>query len=112
MVGKKLTEEELNALIAHAHRRVYQLQKELAEQQAMEQKRLAAAMEVQKEEDEGVTKSKVMLELERQAADLAVLYQKKVSLGEVPDSSGCHGIVCRHKPLPVVMYNRVAELWD
>ncbi|XP_030841188.1 MICOS complex subunit MIC60 [Strongylocentrotus purpuratus] len=75
--GKKLTEEELNALIAHAHRRVYQLQKGLAEQQAMEQKRLAAAMEVQKEEDEGVTKSKVMVELERQAADLAVLYQRK-----------------------------------
>ncbi|XP_041476698.1 MICOS complex subunit MIC60-like [Lytechinus variegatus] len=75
--GKKLTEEELNALIAHAHRRVYQLQKELAEQQAMEQKRLAVAMEKQKEEDEGVTKSKVAVELERQAADLAVLYQKK-----------------------------------
>ncbi|XP_054765713.2 MICOS complex subunit Mic60-like [Lytechinus pictus] len=75
--GKKLTEEELNALIAHAHRRVYQLQKELAEQQAMEQKRLAVAMEKQKEEDEGVTKSKVAVELERQAADLVVLYQKK-----------------------------------
>ena len=36
-VGKKLTEDELNSLIAHAHRRIEQLQKQLAEQIAMEQ---------------------------------------------------------------------------
>ena len=31
--GGKMTEEELNSLIAHAHRRIDQLQKQLAEQQ-------------------------------------------------------------------------------
>ena len=36
-LGKKLTEDELNSLIAHAHRRIEQLQKQLAEQIAMEQ---------------------------------------------------------------------------
>ena len=32
-VGGRMTEEELNSLIAHAHRRIDQLQKQLAEQQ-------------------------------------------------------------------------------
>lgn len=36
-LGKKLSEDELNSLIAHAHRRIEQLQKQLAEQIAMEQ---------------------------------------------------------------------------
>ena len=31
--GGRMTEEELNSLIAHAHRRIDQLQKQLAEQQ-------------------------------------------------------------------------------
>ncbi|XP_071491565.1 MICOS complex subunit MIC60-like [Diadema antillarum] len=75
--GKKLTEEELNSLIAHAHRRVYQLQRALAEQQAMEQQRLAEAVAKAHEADQEVVKSKILVELERQAADLAVLYRKK-----------------------------------
>ena len=74
-----MTEEELNALIAHAHRRVYQLQRELAEQRAMDQQRLGAALEKQVEEDDSVAKSRIRAELERQAADLAVLFEKKVS---------------------------------
>jgi coenzyme F420-reducing hydrogenase delta subunit len=39
-LGKKLTEDELNSLIAHAHRRIEQLQKQLAEQIALEQVRV------------------------------------------------------------------------
>ena len=32
-----MTEDELNSLIAHAHRRIEQIQKQLIEQQALEQ---------------------------------------------------------------------------
>ena len=53
--AKKLTEEELNALIAHAHRRVEQLQRQLAEQMAMETQRLEKALLQQKSEDEPVS---------------------------------------------------------
>ena len=47
----KLSEEELNALIAHAHKRIDQLQRQLAEQQALEKLRLEEALFRQKEED-------------------------------------------------------------
>jgi len=49
--SKKLSEDELNALIAHAHRRIEQLQKQLAEQMSMERQRLTQALELQKSED-------------------------------------------------------------
>jgi mitofilin len=47
-LGKKLTEDELNSLIAHAHRRIEQLQKQLAEQIALEQVRIQQSMEQQR----------------------------------------------------------------
>ena len=46
-----MSEDELNALIAHAHRRIEQLQKQLAEQMSMERQRLTQALELQKSED-------------------------------------------------------------
>ncbi|CAG5130474.1 unnamed protein product, partial [Candidula unifasciata] len=49
--GKKLSEDDLNALIAHAHRRIEQLQKQIAEQLALERHRLASALETQRQED-------------------------------------------------------------
>ena len=63
--AKKLTEEELNALIAHAHRRVEQLQRQLAEQMAMETQRLEKALLQQKSEDEQLTMQKLNAEAER-----------------------------------------------
>ncbi|KAL5021900.1 hypothetical protein ScPMuIL_001055 [Solemya velum] len=57
--GKKLTEDELNSLIAHAHRRIEQLQKQLAEQAVLEQNRLQEAMENQRQEDEKLTDERV-----------------------------------------------------
>nr|KAG5693707.1 hypothetical protein BaRGS_008349 [Batillaria attramentaria] len=64
-LAKKLTEEELNALIAHAHRRIEQLQKQLAEQMAMESERMDRALERQKMEDEKLAVQRVNAEAER-----------------------------------------------
>ncbi|ESN95270.1 hypothetical protein HELRODRAFT_193611 [Helobdella robusta] len=50
----KLTEDELNALIAHAHKRIDQLQRQLAEQQALEQLRINEALSRQREEDAAI----------------------------------------------------------
>uniref|UniRef100_A0A8C6SIC9 MICOS complex subunit MIC60 n=1 Tax=Neogobius melanostomus TaxID=47308 RepID=A0A8C6SIC9_9GOBI len=44
----KLTTDDLNALIAHAHRRIDQLNRELAEQRVREQIHMEAALEQQK----------------------------------------------------------------
>ncbi|XP_072027149.1 MICOS complex subunit Mic60-like [Amphiura filiformis] len=76
--GKKLSEDELNSLIAHAHRRIEQLQRQLAEQQAMEQKRFAAALDIQRLEDEAITDAEINRELDKQAGDLAFEHQKKM----------------------------------
>lgn len=48
----KLTADDLNALIAHAHRRIDQLNRELAEQRVREQIHIDAALEQQKLEDQ------------------------------------------------------------
>jgi mitofilin len=64
-LGKKLTEDELNSLIAHAHRRIEQLQKQLAEQIALEQVRIQQSMEQQRKEDEKLTDQRVSDEQEK-----------------------------------------------
>ncbi|KAM9741092.1 MICOS complex subunit MIC60 isoform 1-T1 [Menidia menidia] len=48
----KLSTDDLNALIAHAHRRIDQLNRELAEQRVREQVHIEAALEQQKLEDQ------------------------------------------------------------
>lgn len=63
--ARKLTEEELNALIAHAHRRIEQLQRQLAEQMAMEAQRLEKSLLQQQSEDEQLAMQKVAAEAER-----------------------------------------------
>ncbi|CAH1784721.1 unnamed protein product [Owenia fusiformis] len=62
----KLSEDELNSLIAHAHRRIEQLQRQLIEQQVLENQRLDAAMEKQQVIDEGIADERVIQELENQ----------------------------------------------
>lgn len=47
-----MTEEELNALIAHAHRRIEQLQRQLAAQQTLERQRGDEALKHQQELDD------------------------------------------------------------
>lgn len=48
----KLSADDLNALIAHAHRRIDQLNRELAEQRVREQVHIESALEQQKLEDQ------------------------------------------------------------
>ncbi|XP_038070737.1 MICOS complex subunit MIC60-like [Patiria miniata] len=76
--GKKLTEDELNSLIAHGHRRIEQLQHQLAEQQALEQRRLQEAIEKQKTELEQDTVDAINRELERKEGVFAVDLEKKM----------------------------------
>lgn len=52
--GKKLSEEELNSLIAHAHRRIEQLQHQLANHLALEKERIQEALDMQRKADESV----------------------------------------------------------
>ena len=76
--AKKLTEEELNALIAHAHRRIEQLQRQLAEQMAMETQRLEKALTQQQSEDEQLATQKVASEVERLKEEFLVEKEKWV----------------------------------
>lgn len=46
-----MSEDELNSLIAHAHARIDQLQKQLAKQVALEQERFQDAVRAQRDED-------------------------------------------------------------
>ncbi|CAD5216949.1 unnamed protein product [Bursaphelenchus okinawaensis] len=62
---KKLNEEELNALIAHAHLRVDQLRRQLAEQQLLEEKNIAKALEEQRKSDANLSRAQLDLELTR-----------------------------------------------
>ncbi|CAG5134222.1 unnamed protein product [Candidula unifasciata] len=61
----KLSEDELNILIAHSFRRVEQLQKQLLELQTQEQQKLNAALEIQKQEDVQLTEATISEERQR-----------------------------------------------
>ncbi|XP_029917446.1 MICOS complex subunit MIC60 isoform X4 [Myripristis murdjan] len=77
----KLSADDLNALIAHAHRRIDQLNRELAEQRVREQVHIEAALEQQKLEDQKAldkavhtatqhSKEEARLEQERKLSEL------------------------------------------
>ena len=88
-----LEEDELNSLIAHAHRRVDQLQRQLAEQQTLEHIRLDRAMERQREEDNILTEEAVQRENERCQAQFVV--EKKDLVSRKPKQSATnYGISC------------------
>ncbi|KAF8785750.1 MICOS complex subunit Mic60-like isoform X1 [Argiope bruennichi] len=67
---KPFSESDLNLLIAHAHRRIEQLQKQLAKQQVTEKIRVDEAVRLQKLKDERFADSKIEAELERRSVDL------------------------------------------
>ncbi len=75
-----MTEDELNSLIAHAHRRIEQLQRHLAEQQALEQARMQTALEKQQEADEKIAQNDVQREQERLLAQFEVEKQRLVRI--------------------------------
>ncbi|XP_035210174.1 MICOS complex subunit MIC60-like isoform X3 [Stegodyphus dumicola] len=77
--SKTMTESDLNLLIAHAHRRIEQLQKQLAKQQVTEKFRVDEAVRQQKKQDEKVTESKIEAELERRHLDLETAVANRVA---------------------------------
>lgn len=75
----KLTTDDLNSLIAHAHRRIDQLNKELVELRVREQQHIETALEKQKLEDKKAFESAVAKALERHKSEIQTEQEKKVS---------------------------------
>ncbi|XP_063781069.1 MICOS complex subunit MIC60 isoform X2 [Pseudophryne corroboree] len=74
----KLSPEDLNSLIAHAHRRIDQLHKQLAEYRVREQQHIEVALERQKLEDKKALESAVSKALEHYRAEIKLEQDKKV----------------------------------
>ncbi|NXW67716.1 MIC60 protein, partial [Hirundo rustica] len=74
----QLSTDDLNSLIAHAHRRIDQLNKELAEQRVREQQHIETALEKQKLEDKKAFEAAVAKALERYKKEIEREQEKKV----------------------------------
>ncbi|XP_054848879.1 MICOS complex subunit MIC60 [Eublepharis macularius] len=77
-LSDRLTTDDLNSLIGHAHRRIDQLNKELAEQRAREQQHVEAALEKQKLEDQKAFESAVTKALEHHKTEIQMEQEKKI----------------------------------
>ncbi|XP_053560238.1 MICOS complex subunit MIC60 isoform X2 [Bombina bombina] len=73
----KLSIDDLNSLIAHAHRRIDQLHKQLADYRVREQQHIEAALENQKLEDKKALESAVTKALEHYRAEIKLDQDKK-----------------------------------
>ncbi|KAL1768099.1 MICOS complex subunit MIC60 isoform X8 [Sigmodon hispidus] len=80
----KLSTDDLNSLIAHAHRRIDQLNKELAQQKATEKQHIELALERQKLEEKRAFDSAVAKALERHRGEIQAEQDRKVE--EVRDA--------------------------
>ncbi|XP_053520497.1 MICOS complex subunit MIC60 isoform X11 [Artibeus jamaicensis] len=80
----KLSTDDLNSLVAHAHRRVDQLNRELAEQKAREKQHIALALEKQKLEEKRAFDSAVAKALEHHRSEIEAEQDRKVE--EVRDA--------------------------
>uniref|UniRef100_A0AC34Q0J9 MICOS complex subunit MIC60 n=1 Tax=Panagrolaimus sp. JU765 TaxID=591449 RepID=A0AC34Q0J9_9BILA len=74
----KLSEDELNALIAHAHLRVDQLRRQLTEQHVREEQNIARAIEEQRIADSKLAQEQLELELKRYREQQDVSLQREV----------------------------------
>uniref|UniRef100_A0A3B4X0F7 MICOS complex subunit MIC60 n=1 Tax=Seriola lalandi dorsalis TaxID=1841481 RepID=A0A3B4X0F7_SERLL len=74
----KLSADDLNALIAHAHRRIDQLNRELAEQRVREQIHIDAALEQQKLEDQRAQEKAVDTALQHIKEEARLEQERKV----------------------------------
>lgn len=81
--GKKLSEEELNSLIAHAHRRIEQLQHQLANHLALEKERIQEALEMQRKADESVCDRRIEDEAQKIRNNVDLEKQKWVNKVDV-----------------------------
>ncbi|XP_053486425.1 MICOS complex subunit MIC60 isoform X2 [Ictalurus furcatus] len=74
----KLSADDLNSLIAHAHRRIDQLNRELAEQRVREQLHIESALEQQKHEHQKSVAQAVATALEHHREKIRLEQEKKV----------------------------------
>ncbi|XP_062903127.1 MICOS complex subunit MIC60 isoform X2 [Mobula hypostoma] len=74
----QLNTDDLNSLIAHAHRRIDQLNKELAEQQVREKQRIEKALEHQKLENKKALEIAVTKALEHYQSERLLEQDKKI----------------------------------
>ncbi|NXC30092.1 MIC60 protein, partial [Campylorhamphus procurvoides] len=74
----QLSTDDLNSLIAHAHRRIDQLNRELAEQRVREQQHIETALEKQKLEDKKAFEAAVAKALERHKSEIDLEQEKKI----------------------------------
>jgi len=77
-VDGQLTADELNSLIAHAHRRIEQLEKQLAKQQSAEQQRINMVLGQHRDENQLLTEERLTQEKQRMQAELEVLKRQWV----------------------------------
>lgn len=80
ILGGKLSIDDLNAYLAHAYRRIEQMQKQLAEQLAMERQRLEKSLDVQWEEFKKLEQQVLSQEREKMLAELSVEKMKWVCM--------------------------------
>lgn len=78
LLAGKLSEDDLNALIAHAHRRIDQLNRELAEQRVGEQIHIDAALEQQKLEHQKTLEKTVNTALQHVREEARLDQERKV----------------------------------
>ncbi|KAM9142629.1 MICOS complex subunit MIC60 isoform 1-T1 [Pangshura tecta] len=74
----QLSTDDLNSLIAHAHRRIDQLNSELADQRVREQQHIEAALEKQKLEDKRALESAVAKALQHHKSEIQIDQDKKI----------------------------------
>ncbi|XP_008167927.2 MICOS complex subunit MIC60 isoform X2 [Chrysemys picta bellii] len=74
----QLSTDDLNSLIAHAHRRIDQLNSELADQRVREQQHIEAALEKQKLEDKRALETAVAKALEHHKSEIQIGQDKKI----------------------------------
>ena len=82
MEAGKLSADDLNALIAHAHRRIDQLNRELAEQRVREQIHIDTALEQQKLEDQKALEKAVNTTLQHVKEEARLEQEQKVRKSE------------------------------
>ncbi|XP_054247491.1 MICOS complex subunit MIC60 isoform X3 [Indicator indicator] len=74
----QLSPDDLSSLVAHAHRRIEQLSRQLAEQQVRQQQRIEAALQQQKLEDKKALEAAVAKALEHHRSEIDMEQEKKV----------------------------------
>ncbi|XP_027716254.1 MICOS complex subunit MIC60 [Vombatus ursinus] len=77
-LAEQLSTDDLNSLIAHAHRRIDQLNRELAEQKVREQQHIEAALEKRKLEDEKTFELAVAKALEHHRSEIQLEQDRRV----------------------------------